>query len=156
MMPAAGPFTNGSFEADYGVDGDGEPGSGLGGRSRGDRWCEGGRVQRWAEGAERGAGAELCDDGRGRLYSSRSSGRGVAGEPGTAAGPGTSRETALLSQSQDGDGPGNGTRYVAQSFAFMANSPTTTVTFRDTSTTTSSVDLMLDNVRVVEAPRRAA
>ena len=37
---------------------------------------------------------------------------------------------------------------MAQGFAFMANSPTTTVTFRDTSTTTSSVDLMLDNVRV--------
>ena len=56
--------------------------------------------------------------------------------------------TQLLSQSVTVAAPGNGTRYVARSFAFVADSPTTTLTFRDTSTTTSSVDLMLDNVRV--------
>ena len=38
---------------------------------------------------------------------------------------------------------------MAQSFPFVANSATTTLTFRDTSTTTWNVDLMLDNVQIL-------
>jgi hypothetical protein len=54
----------------------------------------------------------------------------------------------LLSQSITVSAPGNGTRYVAQSFPFTADSSMTTLTFADTSLTTINVDLVLDNVRV--------
>jgi hypothetical protein len=43
---------------------------------------------------------------------------------------------------------GGATRWVPQSFTFVSNSTTTTLTFRDQSTTTNSIDLLLDNVRV--------
>jgi lysophospholipase L1-like esterase len=39
-------------------------------------------------------------------------------------------------------------RWVPQALSFVANSTTTTLAFRDTSTTTNSIDLLLDNVRV--------
>jgi hypothetical protein len=39
-------------------------------------------------------------------------------------------------------------RWTPQSFAFVANSTTTTLTFRDQSATTKNIDLMIDNVRV--------
>ena len=57
-------------------------------------------------------------------------------------------DTNLISQTISVFPPGNGTRYLPQSFAFVANSPTTTLTFRDVSVFTNSVDLLLDNVRV--------
>ena len=44
----------------------------------------------------------------------------------------------LLSQTVSVAAPGNGSRYVAQSFPFVADSATTTLTFRDTSPTTST------------------
>jgi hypothetical protein len=55
----------------------------------------------------------------------------------------------LLTQTITIAAPGNGTRYLPQSFQFVANSATTTLRFRDVSTTTINVDLMLDNVRVI-------
>ncbi|MEO5915483.1 MAG: Ig-like domain-containing protein [Luteolibacter sp.] len=46
-------------------------------------------------------------------------------------------------------GAGNGiNRWLPQSFSFMANSATTVLTFRDQSTTTAGIDLLLDNVRI--------
>ena len=48
--------------------------------------------------------------------------------------------------------PGNGTRWLAQTFLFVADSANTTLTFQDTSPTTQNVDLMLDNVRITEQP----
>jgi hypothetical protein len=56
--------------------------------------------------------------------------------------------STLLSQTISVFAPGNGGSYVPQSFAFVADSSTTTLTFQDTSGTTDSVDLLLDNVRV--------
>ena len=55
---------------------------------------------------------------------------------------------ALLDQTMSVVGPGNGTTYVPLSFVFVANSTTTTLTFRDVSLTTTNIDLVLDNVRV--------
>ena len=56
--------------------------------------------------------------------------------------------TLLLSQTVTVAAPGNGTRWVPQSLTFLADSATATLTFQDTSLTSSSVDLMLDHVRV--------
>jgi len=54
-----------------------------------------------------------------------------------------------LSQVVSVSGPGNGgTRWVRQNFSFTANSATTTLTFRDQSASTNSLDLLLDNVSV--------
>jgi len=54
-----------------------------------------------------------------------------------------------LSQVVSLTGPGNGgTRWVRQNFSFTADSATTTLTFRDQSASTHSLDLLLDNVRV--------
>ena len=55
---------------------------------------------------------------------------------------------SLLDQTISVLGPGNGTSYAPRSFVFVANSTTTTLTFRDVSLTTENIDLMLDNVRV--------
>ena len=55
---------------------------------------------------------------------------------------------SLLSQTVSVFAPGNGTRYVARSFPFVADSTTTTLTFQDTSPTTTSIDLLVDNARV--------
>ena len=43
---------------------------------------------------------------------------------------------------------GSGSRYVTDTLTFVADGTATTLTFRDTSSTTDDVDLMLDNVRV--------
>ncbi len=57
----------------------------------------------------------------------------------------------LLSQSVSAAAPGNatGTNWVSQNFVFVADSPTTTLIFQDTSASTVSVDLVLDNVRIL-------
>ena len=57
--------------------------------------------------------------------------------------------TSLLSQVVSVTGLGNGTvQWFSRSFTFVANSTTTTLTFRDQSATTQSLDLLLDHVRV--------
>jgi hypothetical protein len=58
--------------------------------------------------------------------------------------------STLLSQLVSVFAPGNGNRYLPQSFYFVADSSTTTLMFQDTSATTQDVDLLLDNVRVTE------
>ena len=58
--------------------------------------------------------------------------------------------TLLLSQTVTVAAPGNGTRWVPQSLTFLADGATATLTFQDTSLTSSSVDLMLDHVRVTQ------
>ncbi len=56
---------------------------------------------------------------------------------------------SLLSQSITLNGTGGGaTRWVPQSFTFVANSGSSTLRFQDKSTTTNNLDLLLDNVRV--------
>ncbi|WP_348223492.1 Ig-like domain-containing protein [Luteolibacter sp.] len=58
----------------------------------------------------------------------------------------------LLTQTITIFGNGQGTSlWLAQSFNFVANSSSTTLTFRDLSATTQAIDLMLDNVRVTAA-----
>ena len=58
---------------------------------------------------------------------------------------------SLFSQSITLSGLGGGTnRWLPQSFTFVADSVTTTLTFRDLSTFTKSIDLMLDNIRVID------
>ncbi len=65
----------------------------------------------------------------------------------TVTGSGT-----LLNQSITINGIGGGnTRWTAQSFNFTANSTTTTLSFADLSSSTASIDLVLDNVRVTGA-----
>lgn len=60
---------------------------------------------------------------------------------------GTSR---LLSQSITLTGRGQGVNlWVPQSFSFVADSAATTLTFRDLSSATNSIDLLLDRVRVL-------
>lgn len=55
----------------------------------------------------------------------------------------------LLTRDLTMNGAGNGTaRWARQNFTFTANSAATTVTFRDTSTATNAIDLLLDHVRV--------
>ena len=44
--------------------------------------------------------------------------------------------------------PGNGAQYTLQSFTFVADSSSATLTFRDTSLVTKDVDVMVDDVRV--------
>lgn len=70
----------------------------------------------------------------------------------------TSTQTMKVTVSGTGDllsevititGPGGGTnRWLSQVFTFVANSPISTLTFRDQSGTTNAIDLMLDHVRV--------
>ena len=58
----------------------------------------------------------------------------------------------LLSRTITIAGAGGGTnRWLPQSFTFVANSTMATLTFRDQSTSTDALDLLLDNVRVTEA-----
>ena len=59
--------------------------------------------------------------------------------------------TPIVAQTLSVAAPGNGTAYVSHSISFRADSPLTTLTFRDTSLTTMNVDLMLDNVRLTPA-----
>ncbi len=55
----------------------------------------------------------------------------------------------LISQTEQIAGPGGGTtQWVSKNFEFVANSPTTTVSFTDVSPTTNAVDLLLDDVTV--------
>ncbi|RYD19459.1 MAG: DUF642 domain-containing protein [Verrucomicrobiaceae bacterium] len=61
----------------------------------------------------------------------------------TATGSGT-----LLNQSIGLTGSGNGTIWQSRSYSFTANSTTTTLAFRDLSSATNSLDLLLDNVRL--------
>jgi hypothetical protein len=59
---------------------------------------------------------------------------------------------SLLSQTITINGLSGGTsRWLPQSFTFIANSASTTLTFRDQSTTTNVLDLILDNVRITGA-----
>jgi hypothetical protein len=58
---------------------------------------------------------------------------------------------SLLSRTVSVSAPGNGTRYVPQSFTFVADAASATLTFRDVSATTMNVDLMLDKVNVAPA-----
>jgi len=56
---------------------------------------------------------------------------------------------SLLSQTITLIGAGGGTnRWLPQSFTFVANSTAATLTFRDQSTSTNGLDLLLDNVRI--------
>jgi|GEM_PF-1483323 len=66
-----------------------------------------------------------------------------------------SGSSTLVSQTVTITGPGTFTsKWVPQSFSFVANTPTTTMSFADTSTTSDSVDLLLDNVRLTaQVPR---
>jgi len=64
---------------------------------------------------------------------------------------------SLLSKSLTLSGVGGGaTRWLPQSFAFVADSATALLSFRDQSTTTNNLDLLLDNVRVITAASLAA
>ncbi|MEO5914296.1 MAG: cadherin-like domain-containing protein [Luteolibacter sp.] len=68
----------------------------------------------------------------------------------TATGSGS-----LLNQTASINGIGGGTvKWVAKSYNFTANSTTTTLKFTDTSSTTNSIDVLLDNVRVINANAR--
>lgn len=59
----------------------------------------------------------------------------------------------LLSQNVTLNGTGNGTiRWTAKTYTFVANSTTSTLSFRDKSTTTTGIDWLLDNVRVNGPP----
>jgi hypothetical protein len=59
---------------------------------------------------------------------------------------------SLLSQLVTVSGPGLGQqRWVPQSFTFVADRATATLTFRDVSLVTKNLDMMLDNVRVIES-----
>ena len=62
---------------------------------------------------------------------------------------------SLLSQIITVTGPGsNSTNWLPQSVTFTANSTSTVIRFTDVSTTSTNVDLLLDNVRLVSsAPR---
>ncbi|MEO7098263.1 MAG: DUF642 domain-containing protein [Luteolibacter sp.] len=59
--------------------------------------------------------------------------------------------SSLLSQTVTITGVSGTTKWTAQSFTFVANSATTTLSFTDTSTTGTGLDLVLDNVRVSAA-----
>ncbi len=54
----------------------------------------------------------------------------------------------LVSQTVSVSAQGTGGWYTPQSFAFVANSSSTTLTFQDVSTTTINIDLLLDNIRI--------
>jgi Carbohydrate binding domain len=62
-----------------------------------------------------------------------------------------SNATLLAPQVVSVFAPGNGTTYSAKAFTFTADSSSATLIFQDVSPTTSSVDLMLDNIRVSPA-----
>lgn len=63
--------------------------------------------------------------------------------------------TMLVNQLLTINGPGSSTsKWVPQSFAFLANSTTTQMSFGDASTITNGVDMMLDNVKLTaQVPR---
>jgi hypothetical protein len=54
--------------------------------------------------------------------------------------------TTLLSQSVTVSGQGTGTWYTPKSFNFVADGASATLTFQDTSSATTNIDLLLDNV----------
>jgi hypothetical protein len=56
--------------------------------------------------------------------------------------------TPLVSATASVFAPGNGTTYVTKSYTFVADTTVTTITFRDRSPTTASVDLLLDRIRI--------
>jgi hypothetical protein len=61
--------------------------------------------------------------------------------------------TELLARTITVNGLGGGAiRWVPQNFTFVANSSATTLRFRDISTTSNALDLLLDNVRVEGQP----
>ncbi len=63
----------------------------------------------------------------------------------------------LLSKSVSVSGIAGGiTRWLPQSFTFIADSATSTISFRDTSAVNSAIDLLLDNVRVTGADASSA
>jgi hypothetical protein len=63
--------------------------------------------------------------------------------------------TSLLSQVETMNGGGaSTTRWLPKSFSFVADSTTTTVAFTDVSTTSTNVDMTLDNVRIVTGTTR--
>ena len=57
----------------------------------------------------------------------------------------------LVSKTASVAAPGNGIQYAAQTMTFVADSASTTLTFRDASATSADVDMFLDNVRVTSA-----
>jgi len=60
--------------------------------------------------------------------------------------------SGLVNQLLTITGPGNSSsKWASQSFPFIANSATTTITFTDVSTVTNGVDLLLDRVMVSDA-----
>ncbi len=64
-----------------------------------------------------------------------------------------SGSASLLTQVVSVTGPGNGTVYwQTRTFTFVADSTTSTLTFRDQSTTTHGLDILLDHVRVTGPP----
>jgi hypothetical protein len=58
---------------------------------------------------------------------------------------------SLLSRTVSVFGQGTGTWWTNQSYTFVANSTATTLTFSDVSPTTTNIDLVMDNVRVVRS-----
>lgn len=60
-----------------------------------------------------------------------------------------------LTDSMNGNGLGNSV-FTAKSHTFTADSALTTLTFSDLSTTTNSIDLLLDNVRITAVPSPVA
>jgi len=61
-------------------------------------------------------------------------------------------DSTLINQSISITASGVGQKYVPQTFSFVANTATTTLTFQDTSLTTTDLDLFLDNIRVTQVP----
>jgi hypothetical protein len=59
-------------------------------------------------------------------------------------------QSTLLSRSISVVANGKGGTYLPQTFTFSADSESTTVTFKDVSTVTKNVDLLLDNVRLTD------
>jgi N,N-dimethylformamidase beta subunit-like protein/uncharacterized protein DUF642 len=57
--------------------------------------------------------------------------------------------TSLLNQTTSAFGSGTGTWWSTKSYTFTANGISSTLTFTDVSPTTTNVDLLLDNVRVI-------
>ncbi|MEO5914515.1 MAG: Ig-like domain-containing protein [Luteolibacter sp.] len=61
---------------------------------------------------------------------------------------------SLLTQTAAITGVTGSVKWEAKSYSFTANSSTATLTFTDTSPTTNSIDMLLDNVRVTNANSR--
>jgi Ig-like domain-containing protein/immunoglobulin I-set domain protein/uncharacterized protein DUF642 len=57
----------------------------------------------------------------------------------------------LVSKTASVSAPGNGIQYATQTMSFVADSASTTLTFRDASATSEDIDLFLDNVRMTSA-----